>query len=210
MHAVLCVLRFYKQRQPDLRRKRRITTLSDVSSKQTLARFATGSGSCASLGGGAHEHPPRLLPCLPHHGLIFEPSQATAMPSLPRFVVNESNGAGGERSEADEASSSESEQDEEADVTDAEEEDDGSDAEEPQQENEARSGQQTALPRSVPAEETPRAKLTFKLKKQRTSDEVCHVRVHTVQRDEHRTTRPSLDIHTCVSICHVHGCSSVG
>ena len=101
------------------------------------------------------------------------------MPSLPRFVVNESNGAGASRDEAEEASSSESEQDEEADVTDAEEEqeEDGSDAEEPQREDGAHSGRQTALPRAVPAEETPRAKLNFKLKKQRTSDEVCHVRV---------------------------------
>ena len=116
-----------------------------------------------------------MPPC--HHDLTAEPSQATAMPSLPRFVVNESNGAGGGRDDADEASSSESEQDEEADLTDAEEEreDDGSGAEE--RENGAHSGQHTALPRSVPAEETPRAKLTFKLKKQRTSDEVCHVRV---------------------------------
>ena len=98
---------------------------------------------------------------------------------LPRFVVNDS-ATGGDRAEAEEASSSESEQDEEADVTDAEEEeDDGSEPEEPEQANGQHTGPRTALPRSVPAEETPRAKLTFKLKKQRVTDEVCHVRLNT-------------------------------
>ena len=97
------------------------------------------------------------------------------MPRLPRFVVNERDAVGGDHEEAaEEASSSESEQDEEADVTDVDEDDGVSEAE-PEPEITA-SGRLTALPRSIPEAETPRARLTFKLKKQRTSDEVCHVR----------------------------------
>jgi hypothetical protein len=94
------------------------------------------------------------------------------MARLPRFVVNERDANGGDREDAaEEASSSESEQDEEADVTDVDEEDSVSEAE-PEPEAGA-SGRLTALPRSVPEAETPRARLTIKLKKQRASDEVC-------------------------------------
>lgn len=146
---------------------------SYVAFQQTLTtRGEAGPKRGIALGGGEHRHPPGPLPQPCKLWLTYASSQAAAMP-LPRFVVNERDAMGGDQEEAEEASSSESEQDEEADMTDAEE--DGSDAEEPQQEAGPSDGRQTALPRSVPAEETPRAKLTFKLKKQRASDEVCHV-----------------------------------
>ena len=174
-----------EQRQPVSGPNHTLQTLADVAFKQTLARCETGPGCGAALSGGEHWHPPGALSCLCRVGhLTYAYSQAAAMP-LPRFVVNERDATGGDREGAEQPRSSESEQDEEADVTDAEEEDDCSDAEEPQQEAGLLNGRQTALPRSVPAEEAPRAKLTFKLKKQRASDEVCHVCLLGMQAGKH-------------------------